>query len=208
MSTQAREVLSQIRAFAAVLVCLLVPPASAQLGATGSPSQGATANQLPLSGKAGQSGSVTATQSPVPGITTSVNTVNPVIQVQGPFAGSARSTAATPFSGSLSLQEAIRRGLQYNLGPVGLAQAVRQAQGQNLVARSALLPNLNGTLSETVEQIDLKANGFRIKTPIPGFTFPAIVGPFNFFDLRARLSQTIFDRTALDNYRSTEDLIR
>src|SRR5579872_1947583 len=208
MSTQAREVLSQIRAFAAVLVCLLVPPASAQLGATGSPSQGATANQLPLSGKAGQSGSVTATQSPVPGITTSVNTVNPVIQVQGPFAGSARSTAATPFSGSLSLREAIQRGLQYNLGPVGLAQAVRQAHGQSVVVRSALMPNLNGSLAETVEQLNLRANGVRISIPIPGASFPSIVGPFNFFDLRARLTQTIFDRAALSNYRSASEVVR
>jgi len=53
-----------------------------------------------------------------------------------------------PFSGKLSLQDAIRRGLEYNLGAVGLAQAVRQAHGQTRVARSALLPNLTGDLAE------------------------------------------------------------
>ena len=74
---------------------------------------------------------------PVPGTTTSVNTLNPTMQVQGPYAGSADSTAAMPFSGKLRFREAIQRGLQYNLGAVGLAQAVRQAQGASRVARSA-----------------------------------------------------------------------
>lgn len=190
------------------MVIFIATVAAAQLGAPQSTSQGAAANQLPLSGKTGQTGSVTATQSAVPGTTTSVNTVNPTIQVQGPFAGSTRSTAAMPFSGTLSLREAIQRGLQYNLGPVGLAQAVRQAHGQSVVARSSLLPNLNGSLAETVEQINLKANGLRITSPIPGFGIPSIVGPFNFFDLRARLTQTLFDRAALSNYRSANEVLR
>ena len=199
---------SSVRSFALLfLVLAMVARAPAQLGSSGSTSQGAAATQLPLSGKPGQAGSVTATQSPVPGATTSVNTLNPVIQVQGPYAGSTRSTAI-PFSGSLSLREAVQRGLQYNLGPVGLAQAVRQAHGQSVVSRSALLPNLNGSLAETVEQLNLRANGVRISIPIPGVSIPSVVGPFNFFDLRARLSQTLFDRAALDNYRSATEVVR
>lgn len=187
------------------MILLFGACAFAQAGGGGSTSQGANATQLPLSGKTGQTGGVTATQSSVPGTTTSINTLNPVVQVQGPFAGSTRG--AGEFSGQLSLREAIQRGLQYNLGPVGLAQAVRQAHGQSIVARSSLLPNLNGSLAETVEQINLRANGVRIKIPIPGVSFPSIVGPFNFFDLRARLSQTIFDRAALDNYRSASEVV-
>ena len=35
-------------------------------------------------------GSVTAVESPVPGVTGSISTVNPVIQVQGAFGGSTR----------------------------------------------------------------------------------------------------------------------
>src|SRR5919198_1310686 len=59
-----------------------------QIGPPTSPSQGSQAAQLPLSGRNQQAGSVTAIQSPVPGTTTSVNTINPSIQVQGPYAGS------------------------------------------------------------------------------------------------------------------------
>ncbi len=46
----------------------------------------------------------------------------------------------TPFSGKLAFTEAIQRGLDYNLGVEGVTQAMRQAQGQAKVARSALLP--------------------------------------------------------------------
>src|SRR5690348_16394126 len=133
-------ILSLSRRVAGPLVILLFATAAlAQIGGAGSSSQGATANQLPLSGKTGQTGSVTTTQSPIPGTTTSINTVNPVVQVQGPFAGSTRSAASMAFSGKLTLSEAIQRGLQYNLGAVGQSHLARFAHGQSRVARSTLL---------------------------------------------------------------------
>jgi outer membrane protein TolC len=128
--------------------------------------------------------------------------------VQGPYSGSAQSTAKTPFSGKLSLQEAVARAVEFNLGAIGLTQVVRQSRGQTRVARSSLLPNLNANLSENVEQINLRAQGLRVSVPIPGFSFPTIVGPFNFFDLRASLSQTVLDLTQLNNYRSARELQR
>lgn len=180
----------------------------AQLGPPSVPSTGTVANQVPLSGRTGQSGSVVATQAPVAGTTTSVNTINPSIQPSGPYTGSALSTPKMPFSGKLSLKDAVARGLEYNLGSVGLSLAMRQAQGQARVVRSALLPNVNGSLSETVEQVNLRAQGLRFSSPIPGFGIPSIVGPFNFFDLRARLTQTVADMTALNNYRSAKETLR
>src|SRR5215472_1536907 len=177
----------------------------AQIGSASSSSQGAQANQLPLSGRTSQGGSVSVTQAPVPGVTTTVNTINPNVQVQGNFSG---SVTGTTFSGKLSLQEAMQRGLSYNLGAVGLGLAVRQANGQNRVVRSALLPNISGSLLETVEQVDLAAAGVRFRTPIPGLKFPTIVGPFNFFDLRARLSQSVLDMAAWNNYRSSSEIVR
>jgi outer membrane protein TolC len=178
-----------------------------QIGPPAGQGQTTRANQVPLSGRSGQSGSVTATESPVPGTTTSVNTINPTVQVQGSYAGSAEGK--TPFSGHLSLREAVERGLQYNLGAVGVAQAVRQAHGQSKVARSALLPNVNGHLSETVQQTNLRASGLRFNIPSSfGLSIPSVVGPFNYFDLRATLSQTVADMTAWNNYRSAKDNLR
>jgi outer membrane protein TolC len=191
-----------------VLLTLLAAAGSAfaQAPPGGGASASSSAVVLPASGRNNQGGSVGAVEQPVPGTTTSVNTLNPSVQISGPYSGSTRSTTAMPFSGKLSLQEALQRGLAYNLGAVGLAQTVRQTSAQVTVARSALLPNINGNLSETVEQNDLAAMGLRIS--VPGFHIPNIVGPFNYFALQATLSQTVANLTSIDNYRSAKATAR
>ena len=188
-----------------MLVIISAEPARAQGGSAPAP-QGSQASQLPLSGRGGQSGGVVAGQSPVPGTTTSVNTLNATVQVSGAYTGSTNSTAKSPFSGKLSLREAVSRGLDYNLGAVGLAHAIQQAHGQTRVARSALLPNINGDFIENFQTTDLQALGLHIS--VPGFSLPVLVGPFNYMDLRARLSQTVADMTALNNYRSSKETLR
>jgi outer membrane protein TolC len=192
-----------------LILFLLIPPTVfAQTPSSGTQSQPTQATQLPLSGRNPQGGSVTTTQTAIPGTTNSINTINPTVQVQGPFTGSTSSVTRRPFSGRLSLREAVDRALEFNLGAVGLTEAVRQARGQSKIARSALLPNLNASLSETVQQTNLQALGVRFDLPVPGFAPPTIVGPFNFFDLRASLSQTVFDLTARNNYRATKEIAR
>jgi outer membrane protein TolC len=135
-----------------------------------------------------------------------VNTINPAIQVQGPYTGSAPSTPT--FTGRLSLQEAIERGLGFNLGPIGLADILRQARGQNKVARSALLPNITAVVTQAIQQTNLNVLGLGSNVIAAGFPFPTIVGPFSYTDFRARLTQTIVDLTALNNYRAAEQTAR
>jgi len=178
----------------------------AQLPSGGSAPPPAT--MLPASGRNNQGGSVNATEQPVPGTTTSVNTLNPSVSVSGPYTGSMGSTKAMPFSGKLSLEDALKRGLAYNLGSVGLTQTSRQNSAQVRVARSALLPNINGNLTENVEQTDLAALGLRISSPFPGIRIPSIVGPFNYFALQATLSQNVANLTAINNYRASKATAR
>ncbi len=192
-----------------VLLTLLAAAGSAFAQATPgqpSPASGPSAIVLPASGRNNQGGSVNATEQPVAGTTTSVNTLNPSVQISGPYSGSARSTTAMPFSGKLSLKGAIERGLAYNLGAVGMAQSMRQTAAQVTVARSALLPNINGNLTENVQQTNLAAFGLRIN--VPGFHIPTVAGPFNYFALQASLSQTVANLTALHNYRSAQATAR
>jgi outer membrane protein TolC len=185
----------------------LAGSAYAQFGAAAAQQQGAQANPLPLSGRSGASGGVAATQTAIPGTTTSVNTLNPTVQVSGAYSGSANSTLARPFSGKLALQEAVDRAIEYNLGAVGMTHALRQAHGQTRVARSALLPNVNGDFSETDETVNLAALGVRFGVP-GGFSIPTVVGPFNYMDLRVRLTQTVADFTARNNYRAAQETLR
>jgi len=180
-------------------------PAFAQFGAPAGSSQGTQAVQLPLSGRTAQTnGSVKTSDQPAPSTTATVNTLSPNLQVQGAYAGSTPGTAKRPFDGKLGLREAIERGLAYNLGQTGATQALRQAQGQSNVARSSLLPNLNGTVNENVQTTDLHAYGFRFN--FPGFSIPTVIGPFNYIDFRAHLSQTVLDFAAIDNYRAARDM--
>jgi outer membrane protein TolC len=176
----------------------------AQVGAPPPPST--FSNQLPLSGRNGQGGGVVATESPVPSTTTSVNAINPTVSVSGAYGGSTNSTAAMPFSGKLSLEEAIRRATAYNLGAVGMNQALRQVRGQAKAARSGLLPNLSADVNDTEETFNLRSIGFSFT--FPGFTLPNVVGPFNVMDVRGRLSQSIANFTTINNYRSAQQLVR
>lgn len=192
----------------ALIACLqgliIVSHVYAQVGAA--PPPPSTAIQLPLSGRSAQTGGVVATEAPVPSTTTSVNTLNPTISVSGPYTGSANSTAHLPFSGKLSLRDAIRRGVQYNLGSVGMTQSLLQARAQARAARSAMLPNFNGDVQDTEETVNLRS--FGINFSFPGFTVPTIVGPFNVLDIRGRVSQSLADLTQIDNYRSAKEAAR
>src|SRR4051794_5298488 len=150
-----------LRSAAGILcVSLFAGPAAAQVfqgGQAGQPGLGA--GVVPLSGRTAQGGTVTATQTPVPGATTSVDTINPVVQVQGGFAGSMRAKEGAGLTGPLSLPEAIRRGVEYNLGPLNLGESLAQARGQYAVARSALLPNVSADLTGIRQQVNLAALG-------------------------------------------------
>jgi outer membrane protein TolC len=182
-------------------------PIFAQLGPPPGQSQGTQAVQLPLSGRTAQTnGTVKTSEQPAPSTTATVNTLSPIVQVQGAYAGSTPGLANMPFNGKLGLWEAIQRGLAYNLGQTGATQALRQAQGQSKAARSVLLPNINGTVTEDVQTTNLRAEGFRFS--FPGFSIPSVVGPFNYIDFRAHLSQAVFDLAAINNYRAANDVAK
>lgn len=123
--------------------------------------------------------------------------------VSGPFSGSVPSGQATAEVVPLSLNEAIERGLKYNLGVLLEQQGSRFAQGAKYRARSALLPNVSAGISETGEQINLAAFGF---SGFPGIG--NIVGPFNIFDARASVSQPILDFRALRNDRAASENVK
>src|SRR5262245_34713895 len=171
------------------------------------PSSGPPPNPLPLSGRNQSSGTVVATETPVPGPTTGVNTLNPVVEVHGSFRGSTPSTGRRPFSGTLSFREAIERALEFNLGATDASALVRQSRGLRASARSELLPRILADASVTSERLNLAAIGVQ-GTAIPGFTFPTVVGPFSLYDLRTRLSQSVLDLTAWRNYRSADAVLR
>src|ERR1035438_4861799 len=184
-------------AMAAGTVLVVCAALHAQVPPEAAPA-GTRAVQPPLSGRSGQQGSVTATQTAMPGGSASVDTINSTVQVQGAYQGSVPSAETPGVPSPLSLDEALRRGLQYNLGAVGFQQLIRQAQGMERTQRANLFPQISGSLTTTDQQLDLAALGFS-SIKVPGLSFPTVIGPFHYFDFRAGLTQSILDITRLKN---------
>src|SRR6266404_1085518 len=197
-----------------VLAIGITPPLCAQLGSSGGGSTATRAQQLPSSGRT-QGSSVSIGQSTAGSAGTgSVNTLNSTFQVQGDIQGSVPGNdPVTQQPLSLTLAQAVKRGLQFNLSALVSNNAQRAANAERLGARAQLLPDINGDAREVVQQIDLAASGLRFPSISlvpgqPGFNFPSIVGPFNYFDVRASVSQSVADLTRLHNYRSSKESAR
>jgi outer membrane protein TolC len=103
---------------------------------------------------------------------------------------------------ALSLADAIERGLRYNLGSILGEAAVTSAEGARKEALADLLPQLRAGVLGSRQKINLAAFGFT-GALIPGI--PQIVGPFDIFDARAYLQQTILDLKAINKSRAAAD---
>ena len=119
----------------------------------------------------------------------------------GVFQGSVPTGQVTSTPLDLSLPDAVQRALKYNLGGIEADQNTRAAHAAHLRGLNALLPNLSARISESVEQINLKAEGFNLH--IPGFHIPTLVGPFAVQDARGYLSQNIFNWSDIKNWKSS-----
>jgi len=159
--------------------------------------------QLPSSGRQGTPAAVVQQSvSPPPG--TSVNTVNTGIAVQGIYSGSVPGADHPSGTITLTIVEAVRRGLETNLGIIGADATSTRARAERLQARSTLLPNISGSASENAAKVNLAAEGFSagsFGSSLP-FQFSSVVGPFHYYDLHGSLQQSVFDLTAIHNLRS------
>jgi outer membrane protein TolC len=121
---------------------------------------------------------------------------------QNPFFGGVPSGQATREVLPVSFDEAIRRGLQQNLGLLLASDSALAARGRKWKELSALLPNVKGTIGETSQQTSLSALGLKI----PGF--PRVIGPFNYFDARASVEQSVFNLNYIERERAGRENLK
>ena len=126
---------------------------------------------------------------------------------QSPFQGSAPQGNATSEVLQIDFKEAIERGLRNNLGVLLAGDQAQAARGQRWQQLSELLPNLSADVVEDVQTLSLTALGFRGDV-FPGATLPRVIGPFNYFDLRANASQTIFNYSTLQKSRAASENLK
>ncbi len=189
-----------VSAFVLGAGCLAGQAPTSGAGAT----ESSRAVQLPASGRTGQPGSVEAQQSASPG--SGVATVNSSIQVTGDYGGSVPLSNVPGGPVTLTLADALKLGLQANLGSVSAGNSVRASRAERMQALSTLLPNISANASETVTQVNLAAYGFQFKLP-PGlnFSIPSVVGPFSYSQLQGSLSQSIYDPVQRRNWKASKE---
>ena len=126
----------------------------------------------------------------------------PQLPSTSPFLGGVPSGTATPDTITITLVDAMRRALERNLAVLNAENQLGHAQGARWKALSDLLPNVNGRVGDTRQQINLQAFGFGTFDVPGGSAFPNIVGPFNVFDARVYLSQSVLDFGTLNDVRA------
>jgi outer membrane protein TolC len=126
----------------------------------------------------------------------------PVFESQGTLLGGVPTGSPSSVPLQLSLDDAVKRGLQYNLGIILGEQSITSARGVRMRALSDLMPKLSANTTDSGQQINLAA--FGISSP----SFPSIVGPFNLFDVRLYFSQTILDFSLLNKKRMEDENIK
>jgi outer membrane protein TolC len=93
----------------------------------------------------------------------------------------------------------LKRAVEIALAPdgntrVALAREYTvQAKSRTAQARGFLLPDFSVVVGQQNLTRNLEAMGIHVEIPYPGVKFPLFVGPFNVFDARATVTQTLFD---------------
>jgi outer membrane protein TolC len=121
---------------------------------------------------------------------------------QDTFLGSIPQGQATPGTLDLTVDDALDRGLKYNLGLYLAARVTEQASASHLLALSDLLPVVIGSFTESDQKVNFKQFGFAF----PGF--PTSVGPFGLSDLRATGSWTVLDFHSINNIQAASQNVK
>lgn len=119
---------------------------------------------------------------------------------QNPFLGSDPEGKSSPEVLQIDFREAIERGLRHNLGLLLAGDQALAARGERWRELAELLPNVSGRATEAVQTESLTALG--LKPSLLHTSIPSVIGPFNYFDLRANVSQSVFNWHNLQNERS------
>ena len=90
--------------------------------------------------------------------------------------------------------------MRNNLGLLLASDQTMAARGERWQALSELLPDLSVRAQEAVQTESLTALG--LKASVFHAPVPRVIGPFNYFDLRANLAQNLFNYRALERERA------
>jgi len=112
------------------------------------------------------------------------------------------AAGAEPAPFRLTLQEAIQKGLQANLGVLVAGTRVEEAEAVRLRSLSAaLLPRVTAQTYANVQNRDLRAFGISLPN------MPEVVGPFSNYDIRLYAQQNVVDLQSYRTLRASEQAL-
>jgi outer membrane protein TolC len=145
---------------------------------------------------------VVSAQTPAPSPATPLPTPptpSALVSHPSPFLGSVPSGEATQTELSLSLADALDRGLHANLGLVNTDLDRRSASALRIRALSDLLPQISGNAFHQTAKISLITFGLTL----PGF--PLLIGPFSYQEGGFSLNESLFSLQNLRTYRAAQE---
>jgi outer membrane protein TolC len=113
-------------------------------------------------------------------------------------AGAYAQTAVAP--PGLTLAQAIDQALKNNLQTNLARERTNESRAQRGIGLSALLPNVSGAAYQMNLTENLAAQGLTSST-FPGI--PAFIGPFNRFDARFEMVQSLFNLASIRRYQAS-----
>lgn len=141
-------------------------------------------------------------------INPAAGTTNPsarATQYLNPYLGSTPHGVAIPGTLHLSLDDAIERGLEYNLGLIDSQQASANARAQREHALSVLLPQISARGEQTYQQLSLKSINLTLP-PQAGFHLPPTTGQYGYSEARITAESPLLNISLLDQYRQQKAL--
>jgi outer membrane protein TolC len=150
---------------------------------------------LPLSGRSSQSiGQVSTQQMTLPAGT---SVLQPSVMVVGNYQGSVPGTPVMSGSLRLSMADAVKRGLQTNLGLITSDAVSSTVRAQRMQVLSQMFPQINASAGESVMQLNLASYGFNAISS----AIPKVIGPFQYVQAQANVN---WNALSLTNFRNMQ----
>lgn len=136
-------------------------------------------------------------------INPAADTTNPsdrATQTLNPYLGSTPDTKVVDEEIKLSLEEAVARGLKFNLGLIDSEQADAQVRAQREHAFAELLPQISARAEQTYQQFSY--NELNIKLPpASGLALPPTSGGFGYSETRTYAETPVLNIHLLETYK-------
>jgi outer membrane protein TolC len=146
-----------------------------------------------------------ATSRPINPATGTTNPSARATQTLNPYLGSTPDGKVVDEEIKLTLQDAVARGLKFNLGLIDSEQADAQARAQREHAFAELLPQISTRAEQTYQQLSYKE--LNIKFPAAsGLTIPPTSGGFGYSEARIFAETPVLNVHLLERYRQQKAL--